>query len=790
MDKIKSEELNFLIDQSLNGNWKMLVVHQKDFEKITAPCTYEDVINTGLNGAWLLDAQVPGNFEIDLQRAGIIPDPFYGKNVLGMFEWEDCHVIYARKFNFKSIEGKKPELVFEGIDTVADIYLNGKFAAHTENMFVTHRLENPQLIDGENSLVVHILPCCIEARKNRVSAGNKHQPYNYECIRLRKAPSMFGWDITPRLVSAGIYRSAGIYLRPAESFRQCYLITVDADPVKKSVQAELFFELDIGSNCIHDYSVLIKGKCGNAEFSQTFRIWFTAGKLRFGIKDAKLWWPKGYGNPDLYDIEVCLIRGGQTVCVYKTRIGFRTVKLVRTAATDILHKGSFHFLINGKKVFIMGTNWVPVDPYHSRDRERIPKITELLNDIGCNAVRCWGGNIYEDPLFYRTCDESGIMVWQDFAMACGIYPTDNEFRKTIYDEAAEVIRSLRQHPSIILWSGDNECDQGHKHDGYGRDPNLNKITREVLPDAVYNEDPARPYLPSSPYVDGKVQHEYLPENHLWGPRDYFKSDFYKNSLCHFASEIGYHGSVSVRSMKRFLSPGKIWPWKDSVTGVINDEWIVHASSPETSEGGSYVYRIELMARQIRELFGAVPDRLDDFVLASQISQAEAKKFFVELFRTQPHRSGIIWWNLIDCWPQFSDAVVDYYYNKKLAYYYLRQSQQPLLLTFAEPENWKLALCASNLSDEALEFNCRVTDFVSGTVVFSGRYHCGAGTLCEIGTIPYSQGEKKIYIIEWECGKYSGRNHYLAGNPPFELSFYRDFLAGEYSAWHNEIFEDR
>jgi beta-mannosidase len=415
---------------------------------------------------------------------------------------------------------------------------------------------------------------------------------------------------------------------------------------------------------------------------------------------------------------------------------------------------------------------------------------ELLKDIGCNALRCWGGNIYEGPLFYQYCDELGIMVWQDFAMACGVYPTDGEFKTAIYGETVKVIRLLRQHPSIILWSGDNEGDQFVAGDGYGRDPNLNRITREVLPDAVYNEDPARPFLPSSPYIDGeaaKLPQEYLSENHLWGPRDYFKSNFYKGSLSRFASEIGCHGSVSVKSMKRFISPEKLWPWQN------NDEWIVHAASPETDKNGSYVYRIELMAKQIRELFGTIPETLEDFVLASQISQGEAKKFFVELFRTQGRRSGIIWWNLIDCWPQWSDAVADYYFNKKLAYFYLRQSQRPLILTFAEPENWKLVLCASNLCGKGvLEFSYQVKDFSSGETLLSGKGSCPDQGIFELEALPYSQGEKKIYLIEWtsrDSGEdYSGRNHYLAGNPPFDLAFYRDFLKKEYGPWYREIFE--
>jgi beta-mannosidase len=781
--------MDHIIHQSLDGIWKLAVIHQADFVKMKLPASYDAVAAAGA-----IDGTVPGNFEIDLEKAGRIPDPFFGKNMLDMFKYEDCHVFYAGKFTFTAEPGKRPEFVFEGIDTIADIYLNGEFLAHTDNMYLTHRIDGSALRDGENEIVVHIFPACIESRKNPVSAGNTHLKYNYECLRLRKSPAMFGWDITPRLVSAGIYRSAGIYLRPPESFRQCYLMTVSADAVRGTARVELFYETDIGDNPVTDYSITVRGRCGASEFSHSARLWFPSGKLRFDIEGAELWWPRGYSpgaygsagyKAKLYDIEVTLEKNGKAVDSYKTKTGLRTVKLVRTGTTGIFHEGAFHFIVNGRKVFIMGTNWVPVDSYHSRDKARIPRIMELLDDIGCNAVRCWGGNIYEDPLFYRYCDEMGILVWQDFAMACGVYPTDGEFKAVIYREAVQVIRLLRQHPSIILWSGDNECDQFVTGDGYGRNPNLNRLTREAYPDAVYNEDPARPFLPSSPYIDEEaamLPQEYLSENHLWGPRDYFKSQFYKGSLSHFASEMGYHGSVSVKSMRRFISPDKLWPWQD------NGEWLVHAASPEIDKNGSYVYRIGLMAKQIRELFGIIPDNLEDFVLASQISQAEAKKFFVELFRVQNHRSGIIWWNLIDGWPQFSDAVVDYYFYKKLAYYYLRQSQKPLILTFAEPQNWELTLCASNLSGTGpLEFSYLVRDFASGETVLASKGACNDQETFELAALPYSQGEKKIYLIEWQSGSCSGKNHYLAGNPPFEFAFYRGFLKDVYGDWYKEIF---
>jgi beta-mannosidase len=772
-----------IIHQSLDGTWRLAVIHHEQFKRMPLPLSYDAVL-----AAAAIDGEVPGNFELDLYKAGKIPDPFFGTNLLAMLRYEDCHVFYARRFTYSPQAETSPELVFEGIDTIADIYLNGEFLAHTENMFVTHRIGVAGRLNAENEIVVHLSPVCIEARKNAVSAGNSHLRYNYECLRLRKAPSMFGWDISPRLVSAGIYRRVGIYKRPARSFRQLYLMTKSVDPERNRANLELFFDIDIGDEALTAFTISVRGNCGDRRFAASERLWFTAGKLAVSVEDAALWWPRGCdpagGRPNLYQVTVTLEREGKPVDSYTTSLGIRKVSLVRTGTTDMFFNGDFHIEINGRRVFLMGTNWVPVDAYHSRDRERIPAIMKLLDDIGCNAVRCWGGNVYEDPLFYRSCDELGIMVWQDFAMACGTYPIDGEFAARIREEAVQVVRSLRQHPSIVLWAGDNECDEFIAGDGYGRDPNFNRITRETLPDVLAMEDPTRPFLPSSPYIDrdgAKIPRNCLSENHLWGPRDYFKSQFYQGSLCHFASEIGYHGSVSVRSMKKFISPDKLWPWQD------NDEWRIHAASPEFDRG-PYLYRIELMAKQIGELFGSIPDTLEDFVLASQASQAEAKKFFVELFRIgQPRRSGIIWWNLIDGWPQFSDAVVDYYFDKKLAYYYLRQSQQPLILSFAEPHDWKLSLVAVNNSGGPLSFRYTVRDFDTKRVLLSGTGSCGDQESKKLDLLPYSQGEKRIYLIEWESPpgdpasgpERRGRNHYLAGNPPFDLAHYLNFVRETY-----------
>ena len=763
---------------NLGGEWVMAFLGHDEFTaKNSSPVTCEQVKAFTPKP---VEAEVPGNFELDLMRAGLLEDPFYADHVLAAQNLESCHVWYSRKFTFHAREKTQPELVFEGLDTVAEIYLNGELLAGNDDMLVPHVIPAPGLREGENDITVHILPACIAARSNRVSAGNAMHKYNYETVRLRKAPSMFGWDIAPRIVSCGIFRPVYVRFRPQESFRQSYLMTSSVNLDAKTARLHYFFEFSLEGADVSQYSVELSGVCGDHSFREQSRLWFTAGKLDFEVKDAAFWWPKGRGEQNLYEVTAALLKNGKVLDTDVFRAGIRTVALLRTSMTDQFHSGDFHFEVNGKRIFILGTNFVPIDSFHSRDRSRLPKVTQLLGDIGCNAIRCWGGGIYEDDFLFDYCDENGILVWQDFIMACGQYPNDDDFCRTMAEETTLAVRRLRQHPSLLLWAGDNECDYFSVHTLYQVNPvnpDRNRVTRETLPNLLVMEDPTRPFLPSSPFIDEKVWRTSLKlvsENHLWGPRDYFKSLFYRDSFCHFVSEIGYHGCVSEESLRRFISPDRVWPWQN------NPEWILHASSPETDPSGNYVYRIELIAKQIRELFGTVPENLRDFILASQISQAEADKFFIEMFRLEKdHRSGIIWWNLIDCWPQFSDAVVDYYFDEKLAYYYIRQSQKPLLLTFSEPADWLLTLRAVNDTGKELPMRWKVTDYTAGgRTVLEGENTVG-GENASLGSLPYSMGEKKVYVIEWSCGEYSGKNHYVAGNPPFSLAEYRAFLKKTY-----------
>jgi len=340
-----------------------------------------------------------------------------------------------------------------------------------------------------------------------------------------------------------------------------------------------------------------------------------------------------------------------------------------------------------------------------------------------------------------------------------------------------VVGRLRGHASLALWSGDNEIDyfwaSGSFGTGHPMDPNRNVLTRQVLPAVLDDLDGSRPYLPSSPYVSPAAFHAgltCLPEDHLWGPRNYFKSTYYTGSACHFASEIGYHGCPSAESVRKFISPEKVWPWMD------NDEWRLHASDPVPGVT-NWGFRIEdMMVNQVRELFGRVPDTLERFVLASQISQAEAKKFFVELFRANRwRRTGILWWNLLDGWPQFSDAVVDYYFDKKLAYHYLKASQSPICLMLREPVGKQQSLVGVNDTRQPAAVTYSVTDVAGGQRLLEGGADLPANGLVELGRLRFLHSTKGLLRIDWKGPAGEGRNHYLQGLPPMDLDEYVDWM---------------
>lgn len=715
-------------------------------------------------------ATVPGNFELDLMREGHIPDLYFSTDTLKAEELENRHVWYYTRFTAENSDGV---LRFEGIDTVSDIYLNGKLVCQTDNMFLPYEIKGG-LIEGENELVVHIKPACIAARAYNSPVLSRALPHNAPSLYLRKAAYMFGWDIMPRIVSAGLWKEVKL-LPPKKKDRidEVYIVTEGVNLEGRYAWFRFFYRLTLDGDFSRDYTVKVRGVCGDSTFSFEDTCWHTDGCCLFNIANCKFWFPHPQGEPNLYDVTVELYHGDTLCDSYTLELGVRTVKLLMTeCAADSENDGEFCFLINGKKVFLTGTNHVPLDAFPSRAAEHAPKMLEMLKDVGCNAVRIWGGGIYENDEFYRFCDRNGIVIWQDFAMGCAIYPQDRAFAERLEKEVLYQVKRLRNHPSIILWAGDNECDSFYKN-WIQNDPNRNFLTRETVARIVWSHDYARPYLPSSPYI-GKLAYESgkpTSEEHAWGPRDYFKGNYYRGTVCHFASEIGYHGFPSVSSLKRFLKEPEVIFKPD---GTPTDEYLVHAAMPELDPKGAYAYRIRLACTQVETLFGHAEDDLADFVKQSQISQAEAKKYFIERFRIGKwRRTGILWWNLVDGWPQVSDAVVDWYYTKKLAYHFIKRSQAPVAFMFDEPNaDGALRLVGVNdlAEDKALAYT--VKDALSGEVLLSGKTVLAADASQTVAFLPAPK-EFHMLFIEWQ-GDESGRNHYATHTKDIN---YRTYLRG-------------
>ena len=746
----------------LCGTWTMFYAENRNVKKIK-----EDITTTADAKRLIYSAvegTVPGNFELDLHRAGLIGDPYFGMNTLEMQKLENLHLWYCRTFTFHGTADENTFLRFEGIDTVAEIYLNGKLLQKVSNMFLTYEIPVPDLIDGENDLVVHILPATIAVREHELPVSANALRYNYESLYIRKAASMYGWDIMPRIVSAGIWRPVSLIQKKADRIDDVFIYPLRAN--ENHAALSVFYNLTIDKDFLRDFTIRVKGVCGESTFAGEREILHTSQRIDVYVDRPKLWWPKNAGEPNLYDVTVELLYCGQVVDTQTLRTGIRTVELSRTSTTDKDGSGDFCFIINGKRVFAMGTNWVPMDAFHSNDVNRIQPAIDMAVDLGCNIIRLWGGNVYENQKFFDLCDEHGIMVWQDFGMGCAAYPQEQKFLDMMAPEIEFVIKQCRNHPSLVLWAGDNECDFAFSWAGTRRDPNDNVITRKLIPDLLRIHDFTRPYLPSSPYMDEHAfaTQEPISEDHLWGPRDYFKGDYYKNTVCHFASETGYHGCPSPKSLEKFMTKETLWPIFDE-NGVPGKEWLVHAACMRADMSDPYSYRIGLMANQVKTLFGEMPDNLDDFALMSQISQAEAKKYFIERFRiTRGRRNGIIWWNLIDGWPQISDAIVDYNYCKKLAYHYIKRAQQPVVLAFDEPEtDTAMTLYGINDTTKDVTVSYRVRNITDGTVIAKASATLSAEKSNRLLTIDIEKDEKKFYVMEWEYTDGEtvtrGRNHF-------------------------------
>ena len=754
-----------------------------------------------------ISATVPGNVEIDLEREGIIEDPMIGTNVYDLRKYETYAWWYTRKFDEPKLEnGERVELVFDGIDCIADIWLNNQLIASIDNMLVEHHYDVTDVLKDKNTLYVHIKSTELEARNHlRNNFGVRYDQLG-EAAAIRKAPHMFGWDIMPRLMSAGIWKDVKLEIIPETYFSSVYWVTkgVDVDLKKASMYIDWQFQTD--KLLIDDLTISFElERDGNYILKREIPVTTTiAREPIWALEDVDLWWPRGFGEQALYNASIKIKNANGTVIAENAqKIGIKTSKLILTPINTNDNPGDFHFEVNGEYIFIKGTNWVPLDALHSRDINHVDEAVGWLADLNVNMIRMWGGNVYESERFYNLCDENGIMVWHDFIFGCTTYPQNNEFKNKVKIEADKVIRRLRNHASIVLWAGNNENDVSLDWGGAQShiDPNTDVISRQVLPLAVREWDPETPYLPSSPFISeevfkihNRISQDLSPEMHLWGPRGFYKAPFYTENNAKFVSEIGYHGAPNMESLKKMMTPENVYPWekeakasqedvvtvigevKKAETLVWNEEWQAKAtmSSPNAYTNKE---RNFLMVNQIREVFGECPTELEDFVTASQIVQAEAKKYFIEFWRmNKGQRNGILWWNLRDGWPIVSDAIIDYYGGKKLAYEYIKNVQTDVCVMIGDIREGNtghpVVLVNDTRNKQKVEIN--IADKDSGRILLSKTVEVEANGKLNIDELP-KVDKNELWIINYKLNGATYNNHYLAFKPVMKLEKYKKWL---------------
>lgn len=749
------------------------------FRNVAAPDSSPD-----LNLAWL-PAEIPGHVHLDLMRAGVLADPFrqmYEKSA----EWVDrADWQYETKFHLENAPSSHTILHFEGLDTIAEISLNGQPLGTTDNMFVPHEFEVGPLLrhgagdDGDNTLQV-VFRSALRTGLERRAAwhGTSEDTIADSWYRfgpqsfVRKAQYMFGWDWGPVLISAGIWRPVTLIEIPAArlldwSYDVSFLkdgsadviITQYVDRAPNAASAPLQLRLAwpearrieeaVETPLPEAVTIDVPQGTGRVAATATVRV-----------KDAQIWWPNRHNpegsavHPVLYTLETSLI-AGETIDSRIARIGLRTVELIREPDADGKGEG-FKFQVNGHDMFVRGANWIPEDSFVSRlendpgktgDTEdgSDPRVHNLIVDVcdaGYNMLRIWGGGIYESEHFYELCDEHGILVWQDFAYACAYYPDTGAYADGARREATEAVRRLRSHPSLAIWCGNNENHMMFHGKWDGVQPSRylgEKFYHGILPEVLAREDPGRPYWPSSPYGGDDPNSPDFGDRHNWdvwhGVGDWVH---YTEDTSRFASEFGFASSCSLTAWETCLDEDDWTPYSPAV------RW-----HDKTRKGyDTYIGYVHLHYPEIKTL--------EDLVYYSQLNQADALSYGIEHYRRLKGRCwGTMFWQINDCWPVQSWAIVDSALEPKAAFHASRRFYAPVLLSLhrvgdevtAHVVNDRLSDVSGSLIVQIRAFN---GDIVAQTVVDAT---VAANTAAQAATLSLGAArgrEREVYVTASFC----------------------------------------
>ena len=644
-----------------------------------------------------LPAQVPGCVHTDLMAAGIIPDPFLGQNEqdvawIGRRDWTYDTVLPAHDTGHE-----RTDLVFEGLDTVAEITLDGAVIGTTRNMHRSYRFD---ITGHSGDLSVRFTSAYTEAEAVRDRLGERPCSYPEPFPYLRKMACNFGWDWGPTLVTAGIWRPVRLeHWSTARIARVRPLVTVE-DGGTGRVELRLQVERTTAGAA---RTLTAQARCGGVTAS--VELDQASATVVLDVPKVALWWPRGYGQQPLYDVELTLLDGaGHPLDTWTRRIGFRTIKL-DTSPDE--HGSRFTFVVNGVPIFVRGVNWIPDDAFPSRVtpkryRDRLTQATEA----GVDFVRIWGGGIYESEDFYTACDELGLLVWQDFLFACAAYPEEPPLRGEVEAEARENVVRLMPHPSLVLWNGNNECLWGFTDwdwatalagNSWGEGYYL-----ALLPRIVAELDPTRPYWAGTPW-SGSWDHHPNDSAHgtthsweVWNRRDY--SD-YLADVPRFVAEFGWQAPATWATTRRAVGDDQLRP--DSPA-------MLHHQKAEDGNGK--------LERGLARHF-AVPDDFARWHYLTQVNQARAIACGIEHWRSHwPLCAGTIVWQLNDCWPVTSWAAIDSDARPKPLYFELRRLYADRLLTIGKRADG--VVCAAvNSSANPWESTVRLRRMsVAGTVL--------------------------------------------------------------------------
>ncbi len=509
------------------------------------------------DGDWL-DTNVPCSIFSSLIEAGQIDRTeidTYPEN----FAWvSEKPWVYRKVFDVTEefLNCDRVDLVFEGLDTVASIWLNEKLIARTDNMFIRHRFDvMPHLKTGQNILLVKFDPAEDHAKKlmHRYSSFTDADFLNPHRVFLRKAQYQFGWDWCPALPGCGIWRPVRLEAIDKAAIKHLHIRTVYCEESYADIRvaAELDTVLKVPLAC----SLAICDPSGKLIQQVAFEPHGNCGSAVFRIDNPLLWFPAGYGEPNLYQAELKLLCNGQTLDTMQTKFGIRTVQLNRLPDE---HGEKFQFEVNGTAVYAKGADWIPATIFPgSLSRNDYEKLLLAARDANMNTLRIWGGGYYENEAFYEICDELGIMVWQDFMFACGLYPDHQWFLDKIRTEVNTAVSGLRNHPCIIIWCGNNEIDWMYHAGSFGKGKKFHgkRIYHKLLPELLNELDPDRPYIPTTPLSSSEDPNDpHSGTVHNWDVWSGHKPVWqYANSagpVPRFVSEFGFQAQPVIETIAR------------------------------------------------------------------------------------------------------------------------------------------------------------------------------------------------------------------------------------------------